>query len=154
MNFEASLLPVLGGYWLVTHLIHTRTDALRRPGYHTAFQSAFWGFALLVLAYPIALGVGFRFPALPPNDFELAAILSVPLGVVVPKILNRFFSQEKAERKIAEAHGDLVELLIAEAIDRAKLIEVSLSNGKSYIGLPFRSKITKWPESHVAGLPL
>ena len=39
VNFEASLLAVLGGYWLLTHLIPTRAESLRRSGYQIAFQS-------------------------------------------------------------------------------------------------------------------
>ena len=37
--------------WLVTHLNITRSDMLRRSGYHVAFLSAFWGFMLLIPAY-------------------------------------------------------------------------------------------------------
>ena len=53
MNFEISLLPALGGYWLLTHLIPTRTEALRQSGYHIAFRSAVVGLLLFVLAYLI-----------------------------------------------------------------------------------------------------
>ena len=53
MNFEISLLPALGGYWLLTHFIPTRTEALRQSGYHIAFRSAVVGLVLFVLAYLI-----------------------------------------------------------------------------------------------------
>ena len=55
MNFEISLLPVLGGYWLLTHLTPTRTEALRQSGYHVAFRSAVAGLTLLGSAYLILL---------------------------------------------------------------------------------------------------
>lgn len=136
MNFESSLLPVLGGYWLVTHLIPTRTDALRRSGYHTAFQSAFWGLVLLAVAYPIAYFLGYLLPGLfvdgfLTDAFDRAAILSVMIGVATPMLFNRFFDQRAVERKIADEQGDLIELLIAESIGRGKLVEVSLRSGKS-----------------------
>ena len=93
MNFESSLLPVLGGYWLVTHLIPTRTEALRRSGYHTAFQSAFWGLILLAASYPAAVflqipNLGFLPTGFLSDAFDRAAILSVALGIVVPFLLN------------------------------------------------------------------
>ena len=81
--------PGSRGYWLVTHLTRTRTEALRRSGYHTAFQSAFWGVVLLAIAYPIALASCNLVPTFIPEAFDRAAILSVALGVVVPLGLNR-----------------------------------------------------------------
>ena len=159
MNFESSLLPVLGGYWLVTHLIPTRTDALRRSGYHTAFQSAFWGLVLLAVAYPVAYLLGCLFPRLFPvgflsSAFDRAAVLSVMFGVAAPMLLNRFFDQRAVERKIVHEQGDLIELLIAESIGRGKLVEVSLRSGKSYIGFALWSRVTRHPYSHVSIFPV
>ena len=159
MNFESSLLPVLGGYWLVTHLIPTRTDALRRSGYHTAFQSAFWGLALLAVAYPVAYLLGYFFPRLFPDGFlsdafDRAAILSVMFGVAAPMLLNRFFDQQTFERKITEEQGDLIELLVAESIGRGKLVEISLRNGKSYIGFALRSRVTRHSDSQISMFPM
>ena len=152
MNFESSLLPVLGGYWLVTHLIPTRTDALRRSGYHTAFQSAFWGLVLLAVAYPVTFLLGYYCPGLFADSFlsdafDRAAILSVMFGVATPMLLNRFFDQRTVESKIVDEQGDLIELLIAESIGRGKLVEVSLRSGKSYIGFALRSRITRHPDT-------
>ena len=155
MNFEFSLFPVLGGYWLVTHLNLTRTDALRRSGYHVAFQSAFWGFMLLVPAYSIALGLCDLHPTILPEIRDRAAILSLVLGIVLPAPLNKlFFSQRDAEKRIAEEYGDLVELLIVECIERSTLIEVSLRGGKVYIGFPLANRIARWTGSHLSMLPM
>ena len=155
MNFEFSLFPVLGGYWLVTHLNLTRTDTLRRSGYHVAFQSAFWGCMLLVPAYLFALGIRDLHPAIFPEVRDRAAILSLVLGVILPVPLNKlFFSQRDAEKKIAEEHGDLVELLIVEGIERATLIEVSLRGGKVYIGFPLANRVARWTGSHMSMLPM
>ena len=159
MNFESSQIPVLGGYWLVTHLIPTRTDALRRSGYHTAFQSAFWGLILLAASYPAAVllqspDFGFFPTGVLSDPFDRAAILSVALGILVPLALNPWLDQEKIERKTASRRGDLIELLIADSIDRGRLVEVSLRSGKSYIGFPNATRIARWPESHVSIFPL
>ncbi len=160
MNFETSLLPVLGGYWILTNLIPTRTEALRQSGYHVAFRSAVVGLLLLVLAYLLVLGVqgilseGRGFPDTFKVDFELAAMTSALLGFLGPYALNRFFDKGKAEDKVAGKYGDLVELLIAEAIRRSLLIEVSLRTGKSYIGFAIENAISRWPESDLALLPV
>ncbi len=161
MNFEISLLPVLGGYWLLTHLIPTRIEARRQSGYHLAFQSAAAGLVLWVVAYAILygiehwscslmhdfLGAGIR------ADFKSAAIMSVALGFLSPFALNRLFDHGKEEERVAAEYGDLVELLVADAIRRSKLIEISLQSGKSYIGLVLGNTISKWPEADLSLLP-
>ena len=105
-------------------------------------------------AYPIALRLCDLYPTVLPNVLDRAAILSVVLGVAVPLLVNLVYSQERAEKRITKAYGDLVELLIVESIDRAKLIEVSLKGGKVYIGFALRNRITRWPESHMSMLPV
>ena len=140
MNFENSLLPALGGYWLLTHLIPTRTEALRQSGYHIAFRSAVIGLLLFVLAYFILHCVEvcaswWGYPCLPyafPANFENAAMMSAALGLLGAYPFNLFFDAGKAEERVAAKYGDLVELLIAEAIKRSELIEISLKTGKSY----------------------
>lgn len=162
MNFETSLLPVLGGYWILTNLVPTRTEALRQSGYHVAFRSAVAGLLLLVPAYLLVLvfeGVsswpeGRGLPDTFKVDFELVAMMSALLGFLGPYALNGFFDKGKAEDRVAGKYGDLVELLIAEAIRRSLLIEVSLRTGKSYIGFAIGNTISRWPESDLALLPI
>ena len=162
MNFEISLLPVLGGYWLLTHLIPTRAEALRQSGYHIAFQSAVAGLLLFVLAYLILHGVeacsSWRgCPCLPYTlqaNFENVAMTSAALGLLGPYPLNLFFDKGKAEERVAAKYGDLVELLIAEAIERTELMEVSLRTGKAYVGFVIGNTISRWPEADLALLPM
>lgn len=155
MNFEFSLFPGLGGYWLVTNLNVTRSDMLRRSGYHVAFLSAFWGFMLLIPAYAIAVCIDDSYPTFVPDIRERAAILSVLLGIVLPAPLNNlFFSQRDAEKKVAEKHGGLIELLIVESIERGKLVEVSLKGDKAYIGFALANRVARWTGSHMSMLPV
>ena len=162
MNFEISLLPVLGGYWLLTHLTPTRTETLRQSGYHVAFRSAAIGLLLLITAYAALLGAEewsclLKHQFLPIEiraDFEHAAIASVALGFLAPLLLNPLFDRGKAEERVAAKHGDLVELLIADALRHSKLIEVSLKSGKAYVGFVLGNTISRWPEADLALLPM
>lgn len=162
MNFETSLLPVLGGYWLLTHLIPTRIEALRQSGYHVAFQSAVAGVVLFALAYLLLSGVEAcsawawcRYLNCTIRvDFQSIAITSAVLGLLGPYPLNLFFDKGKAEERVAGKYGDLVELLIAEAIKRSELVEISLKTGKSYIGFAIGNTISRWPETDLALLPV
>ena len=77
------------------------------------------------------------------------------LGVASPPIWNRFHGKESATRQAALDKGDLIELLLAESTERQLCAELSLWNGKSYIGLAlnadFRptanptSPLSHWP---------
>lgn len=89
-----------------------------------------------------------------PSEYHEVAILSVVFGFMLPIVLNRFYSRERAERRTVTTRGDLVELLIAESLDRGKLIEFSLRSGKSYIGFALGSKMTRRWESEVAIIPV
>ena len=50
--------------------------------------------------------------------------------------------------------GDFIELLINEAIENWMHVELSLKNGKSYIGFPYESGITSLGESDVSLIPI
>ena len=161
MNFGLLLIPVLGGCWFLTHWYFTKYSAFRESGYHLFFQSAFAGILLGVLAHLIILSLDYGFPQigalwkpLVPNIYYGTAILSVVLGFVSPFVLNRFHGQEKAQRRTAEERGELIELIIADSLDRGKLIELSLRSGKVYIGFALRSRMMRRGESDVALIPL
>ena len=161
MNLGSLLVPILGGYWFLTHLYFTRSDALRDSGYHLFFRSSIAGLALAAVAHALILALDAGFPGtselwMPylPSEYQGAAILSVVLGFVLPFVLNRFYSRERAERRTVNARGDLVELLVAESLGRGKLIELSLKSGKSYIGFALRNKMTRRWESEIAIIPV
>ena len=155
------LIPALAGYWFLTHLYLTRYNLLRESGYHVFFQAALAGGVLAVLARMIVLFLNYYFPQV--NEiwrpyalfpYSGTAAVSVILGVVLPLIGNRFFTQEKSARKTAQESGDLIELLISESIEEQKLIEVSLRTGKSYIGFALESGMTRRGEADIALIPV
>ena len=154
------LIPTLGGYWFLTHLNFTRYGALRDSGYHVFFRAAIAGGFLAALARLVVLLLNCSFPQAweiwelyAPFPHSGTAVLSVLLGVVLPFIGNRFYSQEEAARRIARESGDLIELIISESIEEQKLVEISLRSGKSYIGFALESGITRQGESDIALIP-
>ena len=165
MNLGFFLLPVLAGYWFLTRVYYTRSGVLRDSGYHLFFKSAIAGFVLGIFAYLIILVLeiceprtGELWKSLLPlgTGFDRrhgASVLSIFLGFIIPFAINPFYGREKAERRSANERGDLIELLIAESLDRSKPIELSLRNGKSYVGFALRSGMTRHGESDVALIP-
>ena len=154
------LIPTLGGYWFLTHLHFTRYGALRDSGYHVFFRAALAGGILAAFARVIVLFLNHYFPQInevwgpyAPFPYSGTAVLSLLLGFVLPFVGNRFYSKEKAARRVARGSGDLIELLISESIEQQKLVEISLRSGKSYIGFALESGITRQGESDIALIP-
>ena len=162
MGLGLFLVPVLGGYLLLTGLHYTRYDILRKSGYHLFFQSAIAGYVLVGVARPMScaperrpvLGVGALWKSHVPFDYSGTVALSVLLGLVFPYVANRFYGKEEAERRAATENGAFIELIISESIERQKPIEISLKNGKSYIGFAFERKIAVSGESDIAIIPI
>lgn len=161
MNLGLLLVPILGGYWFLTHLYVTRYRAIRESGYHLFFRSAFTSLALAIVAYLIILILDHYSPSFDelwkshiPSRYHSTAILSAALGFLLPLALNPFCDREKAARRVARNSGDLIELMIAESLERKKLVELSLKSGKSYIGFALKSEMTNRNESDVALIPI
>lgn len=160
MNLGWFLIPTLGGYWFLKNFNGTRYSILRESGYHVFFRAAFVGGLLAASARLAVLFLDRFWPwsvelleSYAPFPYSSTAILSVFLAVSLPYVLNRRYSQKKAALQIARDSGDLVELLIAEAIQELKLVELSLRSGKSYIGLARESGIMSHGESDIALVP-
>ena len=95
----------------------------------------------------------FWYPFLP-VDYVDTAILSVLFAAIIPPVINRFHSEESAAKGTAENYGDLIEMMIARAFEQRKLIELSLKNRKSYIGMVRQRSITKRGQSNVTLVPV
>lgn len=161
MGLGLLLIPSLGGYWFLRHANFTRFEIFRLSGYHLLFQSALAGIILALVAHVIALSINSLIPQLRsllhvhiPIDYGDTAFLSLLLAIAVPPAMNKFYSKEKAAKRTAENYGDLIELMIARAFEQRKLIELSLKNRKSYIGMVRQRSITKRGQSDVTLVPV
>ena len=182
MGLGLLLVPVLAGYWLVTRLHYTRHPATRSSGYHVLFQSGLAGVGLFAIAYLITFAMRYYWPeagdkwdSFAPAQYSDAVVLSALLGVILPFAGNLLYgsrkadqaaaaetrlpallwrnSSRKAARRAAAESGDFIELLIANSIDRNQMVELSLRNGKSYIGLALESGIESIGESDISIVP-
>lgn len=161
MGLGLFLIPVVSGYWFLTHLYFTRYGALRDSGYHVFFRAVIAGVMLAVIAHSIIFVLNPCFPKLSalwskfiPMSYSGTAMLTFLLAIVLPCIGNQFYDKEKSAQQAAKDSGDLIELLIAESIEDQRLIELSLRSGKSYIGFALESGITRQGESDIALVPI
>ena len=161
MGLGLFLVPVLGGYLFPTRLHYTRYGVLRKSGYHLFFQSAIAGGVLVVIARLAVVFLNDRFPQIGllwksyvPFYYSGTVALSVLLGFMFPNLANLLYGKEKAERRAAQESGALIELVISESLDRQKPVELTLKNGKSYIGFALGRKIAAIGESDISLIPI
>lgn len=161
MALGSLLIPALGGYWFLMHCYRTRFTVERASGYHLFFQTAIAGGLLVGLAYMLTSLGAFLHPqgsalwtSFVPFPYSGAAVLSALLGFALPFIINYGYGQEKAAKRAAERNGDFIELLLAESMERQMAVELSLKNGKSYIGFALNTGLGVNSESDIALLPV
>ena len=143
------------------HCYRTRFKAERASGSHLFFRAAIAGSVLVVVAYTATfLGalilpqVSRLWACLIPFKYSGTAALSALLGVILPPIINNFYGEEESARQAAKEEGDLIELLIAESIERQVDVELSLRSGKSYVGLALNSGLGTRGESDISLIPM
>lgn len=161
MGLGLLLIPSLAGYWFLQRANFWRFDNYRLSGYHLLFRSALAGIFLTVAAHTIAVLLNSLEPdirsflfAHVSVDYVDTAILTILLAVVAPPVFNKIDSEEKAAKRAAETYGDLIETVIASAFVQRKLLELSLKNRKSYIGVVLHRSITKRGQSDVTLIPM
>ena len=160
MDFGLYLVPVLSGYWFLTHLHYTNYNVVRASGYHVFFQSAIAGGFLFVFAQMIIFLL--KLCAADNAILMSSALASNPApfigsalsGLVFPLVGNRFYNREKSAAHIAEKNGYRLDLLLAQSVKEQEFVELSLRSRKSYIGLILGSEITRHGEPDIALLPL
>ena len=162
------LIPALLGYWWLTRLHVTSLLVLRKSGYHLFFLSGLTGFvvcaAWLLAIHGFRWWQGFPLPEFTSVDSLPAFLPQTAWGLIansiailsLPFVLNLvlYFCKDKAARYAAHKNGDLIELLLAEAMEQRRLVEISLASGKSYIGHVLVSGIECSTDSDIKLLPL
>ena len=148
LELGEALIPILAGYWILTRLHYTHYSIVRDSGYHLFFKAAIVGTFLYFVAHLVvvlsgnflsSMAITWSIHSISP--FSASPTVITILGLLIPFVGNQFYNKEKAARRAAESGGDLVELLIAQSIENQKLIEVSLRNRKSYVGIGIVSGI-------------
>lgn len=161
MGLGLLLIPALGGYWFLTRFSMTCDRLLRASGYHLVMQSAVTGVFLFAAARVIVLGINCALPeaagwwrSVLPIDYSGTSALALALGLLLPLALNPFVDRSAAQRRASEGEGNLIELVIKDALERDMFIEVSLRTGKSYVGTAMRSGLPASDQADVSLVPI
>ena len=141
MGYGAVILPALIGYYFLTHLHYTSYRILKDTGYHVLFKSAMAGVLLAFLARwpvmwikPLVPEWTSAWKSFAPFDFSGTIFASAVLAVPLAFLGNLVYDKHRAFERVAEEDGNGIALLISDSINYQFHIEVSLRNGKSYMG--------------------
>ena len=162
MNLGLLLIPALGGYYLLSRTVVWRYGVARQAGYKLFFSAATAGVGLLIVArlivviWPSDLGAPIVdwWYDYAPFEYAGTVAISVALAVIIPLVANPFLDENKYAMRAADAHGDLIEYLMQEALDSSHLVEISTKSSKSYIGFVQFSSVTASEESDIAIAPI
>jgi hypothetical protein len=165
MPFNVLLLPLLGGYFFITHWLPTRFATKRYAGERLLFHAAAAGLAWLVTAFltvtllnslDASIGAGWKkLVPFPYAGTSLLAFLGGALGWWPLNLLLRLFGRTRNHyaRAAMEAWGDYLEILIEDSIQRSLPVAVTLKNGKFYIGLVLQNFDPAYERKYLRLLP-
>lgn len=139
-----TLVALAAGYLFTTRFHFTSYQAERHSGYHLLFQSACWGIALLAVSQGLLVAEARVWPesasAVRWMNAELEGsgpfALAFTLSILIPPLLNRLYSRERAARRVIRRQGSELEKLLYDSQAAAFPVSISLKNEKVYIGWP------------------
>ena len=157
------VVPLLSGYWFLTHCNFTKFRSFRESGYHVLFRSAIAGLGLFVLSHLVmrtmesVFSVSHIFMAWQnwiPIENSVPLTFTIFLAALLPIIFNNSYDEITAARNVAEQNGDFIELLIDQSVDEVLPVELSLRSGKSYIGYVIKSQLARRSEVDIVIVPI
>lgn len=141
MPFDLLLLPLLGGYVLISRSNTFAFKVAKQSGERLLFASAFAAVWLLVAARILVLALAHYCPGLAeiwhvfaPWDFSATAATAFVLGVIAPYGFNAWKPIGEASRESIQNHGDGLDRLFYEATEAESQVVLTLSGGKVYAG--------------------
>ncbi len=152
---------IVVGFTATGVLNYTRYWLLRQQGYWLLFPVLSAGVLLLLCGSAIEAVVTWCFGvrgllAWPPSYsgpfVQLHAQFALALAIIGPVCANLINGRAQLGRAASRA-GDLIEVLLQDALETNALVEVSLANRKCYIGLPLHSGVSTPIDADISLVP-
>jgi hypothetical protein len=142
MPFNLLLVPLLGGFVVISLCNRFRFKSVRLDGYRLLLHSSLAGLFLLGFAELLVVILRSR---LGPLDIlfhqaipfqgsgvaTLAFLLSFPFCLVA----NLIYKVESEIDRVIDAKGDPLELMLRKSLKETKSVLISVKSGKVYVGL-------------------
>ena len=142
------IVMALGGYVFVNTFDLTRMRTPRWDGYNMLFACGVVGILLTLISFPLALRTMHWFDGTWParaGPWFVAGFWAILIAWLIAALMNIFMDyflvqpKSKSIRKLAARQGNFIEVLLYDAIEERRIVELSLVSGKSYIGWPLHS---------------
>ena len=164
MPWNEFLLPILAGYILINSLFLTRFRAQRLDNYRLLIESMFAGVIVYSIARVLAVWIqsnrrimeiaqwlnerGVAYP------HAGTAILAAGVALFLALIVNLVIRKDRAKRILVARNDNGFLRLFHEAIAENRMVSVSLSSKKVYIGYVLRTPNLSPQEQFVGLLPV
>ena len=143
MPWNLLIFPLIAGYYFITKCWFLRFYHLRIERQRLIFNSTIAGIFFLFISFIITIILS-RFTkadnafeaVFPKIEYLGTSILSFILAVVAAHILNLFTNKNDRNFKAIAKIGNDLERIVAESNQTMGLIQLTLSSGKVYVGLP------------------
>ena len=83
---------------------------------------------------------------IPPLDHSVTIALSVIVAFAASKVINRKIPNKEAAARWASENENRIGWILRESLKRRRLVEISLTNGKSYIGFVIEEDPGGWDQ--------
>jgi hypothetical protein len=141
MPFNLLLLPLLGGFILISVCNRFKFQSVRLDGYRLLFHSSLAGVVLLIFAELLVLLFRENLSWVDRSFHQvvsyngagvatLAFLVSYPLSVIA----NLGFKVEKEIDRVIDRKGDPLELILRRSLKETKPVLLTVKNGKVYVG--------------------
>lgn len=141
MPFNLLLLPLLGGFILITRAYRFRYRSVRLDGYRLLIHSSLAGLSLLVCAQLLVVLLRARldwidaaFHQAVHYDGAGVATLAFLLGLPIAWLSNQFFQRDAEIDRVIDNKGDPLELILRKSLKETKAVLLSVKSGKVYVG--------------------
>src|SRR6266566_2153789 len=150
------LLPVIGGYYLAAKWNFSRFRCAREDGHRLYFRAALYGSVVFILVYVLRLAaakfisaygafetfIGLEInpllkfdkdsPSLNLPIVAITAVYTLAFGLLLPKLLNRYFSETKYLWQAVQDND--FERLIYTSVEKQSSLALTIENHKVYVG--------------------
>lgn len=164
MPWNEFLLPILAGYVFISLFNITKFRAQRHDSYRLLIESLIFGVGIFAVARLLAIWVHTSYKAAYWEEwlrqhnilysFAGTGAIAVIIAYTLAKIGNLIISADKAKRLLIDEHANGLLRLFHKAAFEARMVSVTLSSRKVYIGYVVRTPSLTPEEQFVGILPV
>lgn len=143
MPFNLLIFPIVGGYYILIRSELVRYTQQRIERQKLIFNAILGGMFMLFVSWIITSITTHYFPCWVnsirvhyplKSDYFGTAVCSLVLSVGLTELLNLFVDKDRAISRAINNIGSEFERLVDSCYRGAELIQITLSNGKCYVG--------------------